>query len=135
MLGVGDLNWYPNRNPSEEIRSTTGWERVLRERALVWGAKGGVLEVEKKRKAKAEAEARAMQVVRVRAMKMAVVVADFGGRLGVESVLKERRAVDGFGWSLVMGIRVGLVGIGVKSAVAISKLNELMNRLDRIRRD
>lgn len=24
MLGVRVLNWYPNRNPSEEIRITTG---------------------------------------------------------------------------------------------------------------
>lgn len=77
MLGVGVLNWYPNRNPSEEIKRTTGCPNFLRGRArakLLEIAEEESPEVaEKKRKAKAKAADRAMQVMRIRAMKMTVV--------------------------------------------------------------
>ena len=52
---------------------------------------------EKKRKAKATAADKAMQVVRRREMKRTVVGFDFGDENW--SVLKERRAVVGFGGS------------------------------------
>lgn len=59
-------------------------------------------EEEKKRKAKAEAAERAMQVTSIREMKiMELVVCLWCGLEGsvVESVLKERREVDGLGGS------------------------------------
>ncbi|PON85366.1 hypothetical protein TorRG33x02_187760 [Trema orientale] len=103
MFGVGALNWYPNRNPSEEINRTTGRSRFRSGRAtesddVVWIV---VLGVEKKRKAKAPAAERATHVTRRREMKTTVVAVDFleESDEDVESVLKERRAVVGLGGS------------------------------------
>lgn len=96
MLGVAVLNWYPNRNPSDEIRRTTGWGSLDNGRAVdAMLAEEGVwnLSEEKKRKAKAPEAARAMQVMRRREMKTMVVVCFWGGP-EEESVLKESRAVD-----------------------------------------
>lgn len=75
MLGVEVLNWYPNRNPSDETKRTTGFSNFLRARAVV--SKEDCAEdeeaEEKKRKAKAAAAERAMQVRSRRAMKTIVV--------------------------------------------------------------
>lgn len=102
MLGVGVLNWYPNRNPSDEIKRTTGFLSFDRGRIVVsiWVVSD---EEEKKRKANAAEAATAMQVIRRSEMKRTVVV-DFLGRAAMDevessSVSKERRAVDGFGGS------------------------------------
>lgn len=78
IFGVGVLNWYPNRNPSEETKITTGWFNLDKGRAFESNeevVKVGVVEVdgfEKKRKAKAAAAERAMQVMSSRKMKTMV---------------------------------------------------------------
>ncbi|KAK1583126.1 hypothetical protein Q3G72_021204 [Acer saccharum] len=78
MFGVGVLNWYSNRNPSEEIKRTTGLFSFLRGRAVDLREEENDEEVledeEKKRKAKATTTERAMQVTSTRAMKMIVEV-------------------------------------------------------------
>lgn len=81
IFGVGVLNWYPNRNPSEETNRTTGWSSFAKARALdstdvelCAGVAVAFDGVEKKRKAKAIAAERAMQVMSKREMKMMVVL-------------------------------------------------------------
>lgn len=79
MLGNLVLNWYPKRNPSDEIKRTTGLSSFLSGRATDL-SKAGDFETwfkertgfweEKKRNAKAEAADRAMQVTRRRDVKM-----------------------------------------------------------------
>lgn len=80
----------------------------------VGGTEGEEEEEEKKRKAKAEAAERAMQVTSTREMKMMELVVFLWCGLGgsvAESVLKERREVDGLGGSSRVGICVGFVDV------------------------
>lgn len=123
MLGVGVLYWYPNRNPSDEIKRTTGLVSLERGRAtdsMLAAAVSEEEEEEKKRKAKAPEAARAMQAKRRREMKRTVV--DFDGGVvdddeEVESsVAKERRAVDGFcGSSSDDGICIVFVKVPIET--------------------
>lgn len=112
MLGVGVLNWYPNRNPSVEMSRTTGLWSLVRGRAVSWRAIGEVGDLEKeekKRKAKAMEEARKMQVVRSRKIKRKFLVEGLGGELG-SFVSDRRRAVEEFWESSSSGVGVGFDG-------------------------
>lgn len=113
MFGSLVLNWYPKRNPSEEIKRTTGLSSFLSGRATdLW--KDGDLETwfrertgfweEKKRKAKAEAAERATQVTIRRDVKTKQLEMELVEELeseSEESVLLSRSAIDWLGgfWS------------------------------------
>ena len=86
MFGVGALNWYPNRNPSEEIKMTTGWGSLSWGLMADWSFFGGW----KKNKA----EMREMKVVKRRATYIILLRwFDF------DEEDEERRGVLEFGWS------------------------------------
>lgn len=125
MWGVGALNWYPNRNPSEETKRTTGRLSFVRGRDTREGVLGGGGGCgggvdggfeEKKRKAKAKDVDKAMQVMMMREMKR--VLWEEGDcdddEEEEESVLKERRAFveseSCSSWSS-FGIGVGFVEV------------------------
>lgn len=96
------MNWYPNLNPSEETKRTTGLFSLLsgRETSKSGGDGGNddEWEASKKRKAKATAADRAIQVVRTREAKSTVLAVALGVVGDEESVLNESNAVVEISW-------------------------------------
>lgn len=117
MFGRSDLNWYPNRNPSEEIRRMTG--RLSFERDLMVESSeedGDEDEVEeKKRKAKRIAAVRETTVeMRSRTM--------VGRGFAEEEEEDKRAAEDEFGSS---SSSFNEIGIGLDSELELMRFKDL----------